>query len=93
MAEIRIPKSLRDEIEEIQPDIKQRVKSKLQDAAKEPEHYLEPLTGYNYYKIRSGDYRVIVGWNREEEIIYVLEFGHRDGVYDSLDRLPDVEEL
>jgi len=93
MAEIRIPKSLHDEIEKLQPDIKEQVKSKLQDAAEDPEHYLNPLRGYNYHKIRSGDYRAVVGWNRDDDVIYVLEFGHRDGVYDNLDELPDVEEL
>jgi len=93
MAEIRIPKSIDKEIEGLPADTKDRVKSKLLDASDKPEHYLEPLTGYNYHKIRVGDYRAIVGWNRDENIIYVLEFGHRDGVYENLDSLPDTDEV
>jgi mRNA interferase RelE/StbE len=96
MAKIRVPPSVLDEIEDLQPDHREHVKERLKKAGEDPEHYLKPLTGYNYHRLRAGDYRVVVGWDREEDIIYALYFDKRDDdtyTDEELSRLPDVDEL
>jgi mRNA-degrading endonuclease RelE of RelBE toxin-antitoxin system len=47
MAEIRVPPSVLDEIEDLQPDHREHVKERLEKAGEDPEHYLKPLTGHN----------------------------------------------
>jgi hypothetical protein len=37
---------------------------KLDEAKDWTAHRLEKLTGYPYYKLRAGDYRAIITWNR-----------------------------
>lgn len=43
---------------------------------------LEPLSGYPYYKLRVGDYRVLIDWDRETDTLYVGAVAHRRNVYD-----------
>lgn len=45
-------------------------------------HRLDPLSGWEYYKLRAGDYRAIITWNREEDVLIVEAVGHRRNVYD-----------
>jgi mRNA interferase RelE/StbE len=42
----------------------------------------ETLTDYPYYKLRAGDSRAIITWNRDEDVLVVDAGGHRRHVYD-----------
>lgn len=44
-----------------------RVINKVDEATEWTEHRLEPLTNYPYYKLRAGDYRAIISWDREND--------------------------
>jgi mRNA interferase RelE/StbE len=42
-----------------------------------------PNTGSNpYYKLRAGDYHVILDWDRSADKLVVEAVGHRRNVYD-----------
>lgn len=43
---------------------------------------LDPLSGFPYYKLRAGDYRAIIRWARENDLLRVEAVGHRRNVYD-----------
>lgn len=58
-----------------------RIVQKIRDAAANPQHYFERLTGTQTYKLRIGDYRVISTMLHSEETIYVEEIGHRKNIY------------
>jgi len=45
-------------------------------------HRLEKLRGYPYYKLRTGDYRAIITWDRDEDVLTVGAVGHRRDIYD-----------
>jgi mRNA interferase RelE/StbE len=64
-----------------EPQIRDRIVRKLKQAATNPSRYLERLSSLESYKLRVGDYRVIVDvdWNRQ--ILYVLTLGHRSVIY------------
>jgi len=69
-------------LEVLDPPIADRVSNKVYEATEWTEHRLEPLPDYPYYKIRAGDYRAIITWDREEDILIVEAVGHRRNVYD-----------
>jgi len=71
-----------DLLDELQPDVQQRILSKLDEVTEWTDHHLDKLSGYPYYKLRVGDYRVIVSWDREADVILVEAVGHRKNVYD-----------
>ena len=82
MTEVRwTPKAL-DLLDGLDPEAQGRLVRKLDEAAEWTAHRLENLSGYPYYKLRAGDYRAIIRWNREDDVLTVEAVGHRRNVYD-----------
>jgi mRNA interferase RelE/StbE len=61
--------------------IKERIARKLQVVAQEPSRYLTRLSSVEAYKLRVGDYRIIVDVDWEGKVVYVLTVGHRSTIY------------
>ncbi len=61
--------------------VRKRIAKKLRDTAGDPRRFLTRLTSVEAYRLRVGDYRVIVDVDWEREIILVLTLGHRSIVY------------
>ena len=62
--------------------IKKRIWNKLQECKSDPFRYLEPLIEIRGFKLRVGDYRVIIDVENEIKILYVLKVGPRKNVYE-----------
>lgn len=58
-----------------------RVINKAEAITKDPFSFVQKLKGFNLYKLRVGDYRVIMSIESSKMIIFVLEVGHRSVVY------------
>ena len=43
---------------------------------------IKKLQGVDYYRIRIGEYRVIVDILQNEQVISIIEIGHRKNIYD-----------
>lgn len=82
MADVRLAVDVANAIEDLPADICERVKSNLREAGKDPDRYLKPLRGRDDYRVRIGDYRAIIDWDRNDNALYVAKFGHRRNVYD-----------
>jgi len=80
MTEVLLSEQSRDRLVNLETDIRERIKTALREI--EPERDLTRLSGEDTYKLRVGDYRVIVDWDRETETVYVLTLGHRRNIYD-----------
>jgi len=61
-----------------------RVYRKLDDAAANPNHYFKRLTARADFKLRVGDYRVVVRISKAKGHIFVRLIGHRSAVYKKL---------
>ena len=85
--EIRWHKAAAGELEGLKPELAQRVLGKLEESAANPQHFLEGLSGSRYCKLRVGDYRLILEWDRKEERLTVLMLGRREEIYKRMDRL------
>jgi mRNA interferase RelE/StbE len=75
------PKAL-DLLEGLETEAQERLVKKLDEAKDWTSHRLEKLTGYPYYKLRAGDYRAIITWDRDEDVLIVEAVGHRRNIYD-----------
>jgi mRNA interferase RelE/StbE len=82
MTDVFLAESVRDDIDDLPNDIRDRVKAKLRDAADRPDRLLNSLSNREGYSVRIGDYRAIVDWDKQEDRINVVDFGHRRNVYD-----------
>ena len=82
MTEVEITAQADEHLADLDPDGRERILKKLGEAREWTEHRLDPLTGWPYYKLRAGDYRAIITWDRENDRLVVEAVGHRRNVYD-----------
>jgi mRNA interferase RelE/StbE len=67
MTDVEITPNADDQLEQLDSEARERVPKKLAEARDWTEHRLDPLTGWPYYKLRAGDYRAIITWDREND--------------------------
>jgi mRNA interferase RelE/StbE len=79
---VQITPQADEQLADLNSEARKRILKKLDEATEWTDHRLEPLTGYPYYKLRAGDYRAIIDWDRETDVLTVLAVGHRRNVYD-----------
>ncbi|MBT4135592.1 type II toxin-antitoxin system RelE/ParE family toxin [archaeon] len=74
-------RALKD-LNKLERNIKERIWNKLQLCKLDPFRFLEPLVGIKGFKLRVGDYRIIIDVENEIKILQVLEVGHRKNIYE-----------
>jgi mRNA interferase RelE/StbE len=62
-------------------ETQKRIISTLERIRIRPYPYVKKLVGNPYFRLRSGDYRIILDIKENKLIIYVLEVGHRRNIY------------
>jgi len=85
MAEIEYSSRAVEWLEKAEPDAREQVRKKLEQARDFPSHFLKRLTNSPFYKLRAGDYRLVIDWRKHDsqpDILFVREIGNRDGFYD-----------
>ena len=68
-------------IKKLNKDAQKRIISTLERIRIRPYPHLKKLVGNPYFRLRVGDYRVILDIKENKLIIYVLEVGHRRNIY------------
>jgi len=82
MYTIIISDKAKKQLDKLQQDIKDRIGNAIDRIKINPFHYVLRLVGSPYYRLRVGDYRVILDIQQDRLIIFVIELGHRKNVYD-----------
>ena len=82
MTDVEYTEQAVEHLESLDPPTAERIMDKVDEAREWTEHRLEPLANYPYYKLRIGDYRAIVTWDRNDDLLRVEAVGHRRNVYD-----------
>ena len=77
------PSAARD-LHSLESGIAARIVKKLEEAAVNPARFFERMAGYDYFKMRVGDYRVIALLLHKKETVYVQRIGHRKNIYDKI---------
>lgn len=62
-------------------DISRRIVLKVKDVAEDPFHYLEHYEGNDYYKLRVGNYRLLIDVDFSEKQLRVQVIGDRKNIY------------
>ena len=68
-------------LKKMERDIQERVITVLERIRIKPEKYVTKLVGDPGYKLRVGDYRVIMDIDSKKLQILVLKVGHRKNIY------------
>jgi len=74
-----------DQFEQLDPHVQDRIVSKLDEVVgsewRDPDEFLEPLTGGPFSKLRVGQYRLACILDFEGAILEVHRIEHRSGAY------------
>ena len=70
-------------LNKLEQETKIRIWNKLQECKQNPFHYLEHLTQIKGYKLRVGDYRIIIDVQEEIKVLSVERVGHRKNIYEN----------
>lgn len=62
--------------------VARRIFEKVGEIADAPHRYVQKLVNSPYYRLRVGDYRVILDIQENLLRILVLKVGHRESIYD-----------
>jgi len=82
MYEILFHKNAQKQLEKLPRDIQIRIISVLDRIKISPHSHIKKLVNTPYFRLRVGDYRVILDIQAEKLIIFVVEMGHRKNIYD-----------
>ena len=92
MYEIAWLKTANKQLEKLPKKDRSKIIAHIDDTHTNPETLdFKKLSGFkNLYRLRVGDYRVILSVNKIKKMIIVSFIGHRKAVYDSLKRLSKI---
>lgn len=62
-------------------DVQKRIISTLKRCQLRPYPHVRKLVGSRYFRLRVGDYRVILDIVENQLLIHVIEVGHRSSIY------------
>jgi mRNA interferase RelE/StbE len=74
-------KKVLDFIGKLEKEIKERIWNKLQQCKEDPFRFLEHLEEIEGYKLRVGNYRLIIDVDDSTKTLKVLKAGHRKNIY------------
>jgi len=82
MYEIQFEKKALDFLNKLEYNNKKRIWDKLQECKQEPFRYLKHLEQIKGYKLRVGDYRLIIDIQYKIKVLCVLKIDKRSRIYD-----------
>lgn len=82
MTEVKYSDQAVDHLENLEPHIAERIMDKVDEATEWTNHRLERLTNSEFYRLRIGDYRAIIDWQKGQDVLFVVAVGHREEIYD-----------
>ena len=71
-----------DQMRSLDRSIAKRIYEKVGQLYQNPERFVEKLVRYPYYRLRVGDYRVILHIKHESVRILILKVGYRSRIYE-----------
>lgn len=84
MFSIDISQEAQKDLETLEKHTAEIILKKLWSIRENPIHFLERLTGLTLWKLRVGDYRVIVQVSTREQKLVIIKVGHRKNIYKNL---------
>lgn len=79
-----------ESLEQYETEDAERIIGKLEDIGEFPGHFLDRLKDHPGYKLRVGDFRVLVDWDKDDEKRYAIDVFERKSEYRELGRYREV---
>ena len=75
-------KKASNQLKKLDKTTQERIFKALERIRIRPEKYVQKLVGSSEFRLRVGDYRLILDIDKERIQILVLKIGHRKNIYD-----------
>ena len=82
MFSIEFSPTAKKQLAKLENPVQSRVISVLERIQYRPFSFVIKLSGLPYYRLRVGDYRVLLEIEQKKQVILVAEVGHRKNIYD-----------
>ena len=79
--EIIFTDTSRKQFRKLEKDVQERIIKALERIRIRPEAHVKKLVGDPSYRLRVGEYRVIIEIEKDDLIILVIKIGHRKNIY------------
>jgi len=83
MYQLIFGKKALDFLNKLEKETKERIWSKLQQCKEDPFRFLEHLEEIEGFKLRVGDYRLIIAVDNSVKTLTILKVGHRKHIYEN----------
>ena len=70
------------QLKKLENNLQRRILDVLNRIRIRPHHFIKRLVGSPYFRLRVGDYRIILDIQNDKLVIVVVELGHRKNIYD-----------
>ena len=82
--DLEYSETIQETLERLEGEDAKRIIKKLDDVLDFPEHFLDRLKDHPGYKLRVGDFRVLVDWDKDDETLYAIYVFERKNDYQKL---------
>lgn len=79
--EILLSESARSQLKKLDYSAQERILNALERIRINPERYVKKLVGDPAYRLRVGDYRVLLDIDKSRLLVLVIKIGHRRSIY------------
>ena len=82
MYELKFDKKAINFLNKLEKEDVERIWNKLQQCKENPFHFLKHLEDIEGFKLRVGNYRLIIDIDKSSQTLHVLKIGHRKNIYE-----------
>lgn len=79
--EVRWTDTSLKQLKKLDKNIAKKIIEKVEFITRDPFLFVKKLKGFDLYRLRVGDYRIIMSIQKKRMLIFVLELGHRSVIY------------
>ena len=83
MYELVLSDKAKKQLSKLPSNLQERIGIVFERIKIRPHHFVKKIVGTKYFRLRVGDYRIIIDIQNKILIIYILEISHRKKVYKS----------
>ncbi|MFB6081610.1 MAG: type II toxin-antitoxin system RelE/ParE family toxin [Halanaeroarchaeum sp.] len=88
--DVVLTETLVETLAEFETETAERIINKLEAVGDFPEHFLDRLKNHPGYKLRVGDVRVLIDWDKANETLYAIDAFERKKEYRELGKYREV---
>ncbi|ELZ08386.1 hypothetical protein C479_13643 [Halovivax asiaticus JCM 14624] len=82
--------TIQETLEQLETADARRIITKLDSILEFPEHFLDRLKNHPGYKLRVGDFRVLIDWDKDNGVLYAIDVFERKREYRELGKYREV---